>query len=221
MSKSKGNVVDPLDIVEDYGADTLRTYVLFMGDYSAATPWNDNSVKGCKRFLERVCGFTDMISGDPETKKLETPLHKTIKKVSSDLEDMKFNTAIAALMALTNDIYAVGKISKEQLQTFVKLLNPIAPHVCEEIWEMTGGEGLLALQGWPAYEESKTIDAQTEIAVQVNGKLRSTVVIPTGAPKEDVIAAAKADEKAAAFLEGKNIVKEIYVPGRLVNIVCK
>ena len=124
-------------------------------------------------------------------------------------------------MALTNDIYAVGKISKEQLQTFVKLLNPIAPHVCEEIWEMTGGEGLLALQGWPAYEESKTIDAQTEIAVQVNGKLRSTVVIPTGAPKEDVIAAAKADEKAAAFLEGKNIVKEIYVPGRLVNIVCK
>jgi len=221
MSKSKGNVVDPLDIVEDYGADTLRTYVLFMGDYSAATPWNDNSVKGCKRFLERVCGFTDMISGDQETKKLETPLHKTIKKVSSDLEDMKFNTAIAALMALTNDIYAVGKISKEQLQTFVKLLNPIAPHVCEEIWEMTGGEGLLALQGWPAYEESKTIDAQTEIAVQVNGKLRSTVVIPTGAPKEDVIAAAKADEKAAAFLEGKNIVKEIYVPGRLVNIVCK
>ncbi len=221
MSKSKGNVVDPLDIVEDYGADTLRTYVLFMGDYSAATPWNDNSVKGCKRFLERVCGFTDMISGDPETKKLETPLHKTIKKVSSDLEDMKFNTAIAALMALTNDIYAVGKISKEQLQTFVKLLNPIAPHVCEEIWEMTGGEGLLALQGWPAYEESKTSDAQTEIAVQVNGKLRSTVVIPTGAPKEDVIAAAKADEKAAAFLEGKNIVKEIYVPGRLVNIVCK
>ena len=221
MSKSKGNVVDPLDIVQDYGADTLRTYVLFMGDYSAAAPWNDNSVKGCKRFLERVCGFTDMISEDPETQKLETPLHKTIKKVSSDLEDMKFNTAIAALMALTNDIYAVGKISKEQLQTFIKLLNPIAPHVCEEIWELTGGEGLLAQQSWPAYEESKTVDAQTEIAVQVNGKLRSTVVVPTGAPKEDVIAAAKADEKAAAFMEGKTIVKEIYVPGRLVNIVCK
>lgn len=221
MSKSKGNVVDPLDIVQDYGADTLRTYVLFMGDYSAAAPWNDNSVKGCKRFLERVCGFTDMISEDPETQKLETTLHKTIKKVSSDLEDMKFNTAIAALMALTNDIYAVGKISKEQLQTFIKLLNPIAPHVCEEIWELTGGEGLLAQQSWPAYEESKTVDAQTEIAVQVNGKLRSTVVVPTGAPKEDVIAAAKADEKAAAFMEGKTIVKEIYVPGRLVNIVCK
>lgn len=221
MSKSKGNVVDPLDIVKDYGADTLRTYVLFMGDYSAAAPWNDNSVKGCKRFLERVCGFTDMVSEDPETKKLETPLHKTIKKVSSDLEDMKFNTAIAALMALTNDIYAVGKISREQLHTFIKLLNPIAPHVCEEIWEMTGGEGLLALQSWPVYEESKTIDSHIEIAVQINGKLRSTIVVPTDAPKDEVIAAAKADEKAAGFLEGKNIVKEIYVPGRIVNIVCK
>ncbi len=221
MSKSKGNVVDPLDIVKDYGADTLRTYVLFMGDYAAATPWNDNSVKGCKRFLERVCGFTELLSEDAETKKLETPLHKTIKKVSSDLEEMKFNTAIAALMALTNDIYAVGKINREQLQTFVKLLNPIAPHVCEEIWELTGGEGLLALQSWPAYEESKTIDAQIEIAVQVNGKLRSTVVIPNDAAKEDAIAAAKADEKAAAFLDGKTIVKEIYVPGRLVNIVCR
>ncbi len=221
MSKSKGNVVDPLDIVEDYGADTLRTYVLFMGDYAAAAPWNDNSVKGCKRFLERVCGFTDMISEDPETKKLETPLHKTIKKVSSDLEDMKFNTAIAALMALTNEIYAVGKISREQLQTFVKLLNPIAPHVCEEIWELTGGEGLLAVQEWPQFDESKTVDAQTEIAVQVNGKLRSTVVIATDASQEEAFAVAKADEKVAAFLAGKTLVKEIYIPKRLVNFVVK
>ncbi len=221
MSKSKGNVVDPLDIVKDYGADTLRTYVLFMGDYSAATPWNDNAVKGCKRFLERVFGFTDLISEDKETQKLETPFHKTIKKVSSDLEDMKFNTAIAALMTLTNDIYNVGKISREQVQIFAKLLCPIAPHVCEEIWEVTGGEGFLSLQPWPQYEESKTVDAQTEIGVQINGKLRGTVVIPTSAEKEEVFAIAKADARIASLTEGKTFVKEIYVPGRVVNFVVK
>ena len=221
MSKSKGNVVDPLDIVEEYGADTLRTYVLFMGDYGAATPWNENSVKGCKRFLERVAGFTDMLSEDKETEKLETPLHKTIKKVSSDIEDMKFNTAIAALMTLTNDIYNVGKISKEQLHTFIKLLCPFAPHLCEEMWEVTGGEGFLSLASWPTYEEAKTIDAQTEIGVQINGKLRGTVVIPTGADKEEVFAAAKADPRIASLVEGKTFVKEIYVPNRVVNFVVK
>ena len=221
MSKSKGNVVDPLDIVEDYGADTLRTYVLFMGDYGAATPWNENSVKGCKRFLERVAGFTDMLSEDKETEKLETPLHKTIKKVSSDIEDMKFNTAIAALMTLTNDVYNVGKISKEQLQTFIKLLCPFAPHLCEEMWEATGGEGFLSLASWPTYEEAKTVDAQTEIGVQINGKLRGTVVIPTGADKEEVFAAAKADPRIASLVEGKTFVKEIYVPNRVVNFVVK
>ena len=221
MSKSKGNVVDPLDIVEDYGADTLRTYVLFMGDYGAATPWNKNSVKGCKRFLERVAGFTDMLSEDKETEKLETPLHKTIKKVSSDIEDMKFNTAIAALMTLTNDVYNVGKISKEQLQTFIKLLCPFAPHLCEEMWEATGGEGFLSLASWPTYEEAKTVDAQTEIGVQINGKLRGTVVIPTGADKEEVFAAAKADPRIASLVEGKTFVKEIYVPNRVVNFVVK
>ena len=221
MSKSKGNVVDPLDIVKDYGADTLRTYVLFMGDYSAATPWNDNAVKGCKRFLERVSGFTDLISEDKETQKLETPFHKTIKKVSSDLEDMKFNTAIAALMTLTNDIYNLGKVSREQVQTFAKLLCPIAPHVCEEIWEVTGGEGFLSLQPWPQYEESKTVDAQTEIGVQINGKLRGTVIVPTDAQKEEVFAIAKADTRIASLTEGKTFVKEIYVPGRVVNFVVK
>ena len=221
MSKSKGNVVDPLDIVKDYGADTLRTYVLFMGDYSAATPWNDNAVKGCKRFLERVSGFTDLISEDKETQKLETPFHKTIKKVSSDLEDMKFNTAIAALMTLTNDIYNIGKVSREQVQTFAKLLCPIAPHVCEEIWEVTGGEGFLSLESWPQYEESKTVDAQTEIGVQINGKLRGTVIIPTDAQKEEVFAIAKADTRIASLTEGKTFVKEIYVPGRVVNFVVK
>ena len=221
MSKSKGNVVDPLDIVEEYGADTLRTYVLFMGDYGAATPWNENSVKGCKRFLERVAGFTDMLSEDKETEKLATPLHKTIKKVSSDIEDMKFNTAIAALMTLTNDIYNVGKISKEQLHTFIKLLCPFAPHLCEEMWEVTGGEGFLSLASWPTYEEAKTVDAQTEIGVQINGKLRGTVVIPTGADKEEVFAMAKADSRIASLVEGKTFVKEIYVPNRVVNFVVK
>ena len=221
MSKSKGNVVDPLDIVEEYGADTLRTYVLFMGDYGAATPWNENSVKGCKRFLERVAGFIDMLSEDKETEKLETPLHKTIKKVSSDIEDMKFNTAIAALMTLTNDIYNVGKISKEQLHTFIKLLCPFAPHLCEEMWEVTGGEGFLSLASWPTYEEAKTVDAQTEIGVQINGKLRGTVVIPTGADKEEVFAMAKADSRIASLVEGKTFVKEIYVPNRVVNFVVK
>ena len=221
MSKSKGNVVDPLDIVEEYGADTLRTYVLFMGDYGAATPWNENSVKGCKRFLERVAGFTDMLSEDKETEKLETPLHKTIKKVSSDIEDMKFNTAIAALMTLTNDVYNVGKISKEQLHTFIKLLCPFAPHLCEEMWEVTGGEGFLSLASWPTYEEAKTVDAQTEIGVQINGKLRGTVVIPTGADKEEVFAMAKADSRIASLVEGKTFVKEIYVPNRVVNFVVK
>lgn len=221
MSKSKGNVVDPLDIVKDYGADTLRTYVLFMGDYGAATPWNDNAVKGCKRFLERVSGFTDLISEDADTQKLETPFHKTIKKVSSDIEDMKFNTAIAALMTLTNDIYAVGKLTKEQVQIFAKLLCPFAPHLCEEIWEVTGGNDFLSVQPWPTYDESKTVEAQTEIGVQINGKLRGTVVIPTGAEKEEVFAIAKADERIASLTEGKTFVKEIYVPNRVVNFVVK
>ena len=221
MSKSKGNVVDPLDIVEAYGADTLRTYVLFMGDYGAATPWSDNSVKGCKRFLERVAGFTDLLSEDPETQKLETAFHRAIKKVSSDIEDMKFNTAIACLMSLTNDIYNLGKISKEQLQIFIELLCPFAPHLCEEIWEFTGGEGFLSQHAWPQYDESKTVEAQTEIGVQVNGKVRGKVVIPTGAEKEEVFAIAKADSRIASLLEGKTMVKEVYVPNRLVNFVVK
>lgn len=221
MSKSKGNVVDPLDIVEEYGADTLRTYVLFMGDYGAATPWSENSVKGCKRFLERVAGFTDLLSEDPETQKLETAFHKAIKKVSSDIEDMKFNTAIACLMSLVNDVYSLGKINREQLQIFIELLCPFAPHLCEEIWEFMGGEGFLSQHAWPKYDEEKTIDAQTEIGVQINGKVRGRLVISTGAAKEDVLAAAKADEKIAALLEGKTLVKEVYVPNRLVNFVVK
>ena len=221
MSKSKGNVIDPLDIVEEYGADTLRTYVLFMGDYGAAAPWNDSSVRGCKRFLERVAALTDMISEDAETQKLESSFHKTIKKVSSDIEDIKFNTAIAALMTLLNKIYEVGKLNREQMEIFTKLLSPFAPHLSEEIWETLGNEGFCSVAAWPKYDEAKTVDATIEIGVQVNGKVRTTVVIPTGCDKDTAIAAAKADAKIQAFVEGKNIVKEIYVPNRIINIVVK
>ena len=221
MSKSKGNVVDPLDIVNEYGADALRTYVLFMGDYGAAAPWNDSSVRGCKRFLERVAGLTDIMTDEPAAKDMEVKIHKAIKKVSSDIEAMKFNTAIACLMTLINEIYAVGKISKDDLVIFIKLLCPFAPHLCEEIWETIGGEGLLSLSQWPEYEESKTIEASVEIGVQVNGKVRGTIVIPNGCAKEEALEIAKKDERVASFLEGKTLVKEIYVPNKIVNFVAK
>ena len=221
MSKSKGNVVDPLDIVNEYGADALRTYVLFMGDYGAAAPWNDSSVRGCKRFLERVAGLTDIMTEEPAAKDMEVKIHKAIKKVSSDIEAMKFNTAIACLMTLINEIYAVGKISKDDLVIFIKLLCPFAPHLCEEIWETIGGEGLLSLSKWPEYEESKTVEDSIEIGVQVNGKVRGTIVIPNGCAKEEALELAKKDERVASFLEGKTLVKEIYVPNKIVNFVAK
>ena len=221
MSKSKGNVVDPLDIVNEYGADALRTYVLFIGDYGAAAPWNDSSVRGCKRFLERVAGLTDIMTEEPAAKDMEVKIHKAIKKVSSDIEAMKFNTAIACLMTLINEIYAVGKISKNDLVIFIKLLCPFAPHLCEEIWETIGGEGLLSLSQWPEYEESKTVEDSIEIGVQVNGKVRGTIVIPNGCAKEEALELAKKDERVASFLEGKTLVKEIYVPNKIVNFVAK
>ena len=220
MSKSKGNVVDPLDIVSQYGADTLRVYVLFMGDYASAAPWNDSSVKGCRRFLERVFALQDIVV--PETvKALEAPLHKTIKKVSSDIEEQKFNTAIAALMTFMNEVGREKQIGREQLLSFVKLLNPFAPHIAEEIYQAQGGEGSLQLASWPEYDEAKTVDESIEIGVQVNGKLRATVTIPTDCEKEEALALAKADEKVQAALEGKNLVKEIYVPNKIVNLVVK
>jgi len=221
MSKSRGNVVDPLDVVEVYGADVLRTYVLFMGDYASAAPWNDSAVRGCKRFLERVCSLCDIVKGEGTTPELETSFHKTIKKVSNDYEEMKYNTAIAALMALINEIYDHGSLTKDELVIFIKLLYPVAPHVCEEIWEKLGGEGFLAQSSWPKYDEAKTIDKAVEIAVQINGKVRGVVTIPLNCPQEEALAAAKQVPDIVPFLEGKTIVKEIYVPNKIVNIVVK
>ena len=219
MSKSKGNVVDPLDIVEDYGADTLRTYVLFMGDYGAASPWNDSSVKGCKRFLERVAGLTDILSGEGMSKDLDSAFHKTIKKVSSDIEETKFNTAIAAMMGLINTIYAKGSITKDELEIFIKLLSPFAPHLTEEIWASLGNEGFLSVAKWPEYDEAKTVDDEIEVAVQVNGKTREVVKVSKDIDKDGAINAGK--EAVAKWLEGAAIVKEIYIPGKIVNIVIK
>lgn len=221
MSKSKGNVIDPLDIVEDFGADTLRTYVLFMGDYGAATPWNDSSVRGCKRFLERVAALTDKLTDAPASADMENKLHKTIKKVTSDIEEMKFNTAIASLMTLLNDIYAVGSIDKESLKLYIKLLCPFAPHLCEEMWEELGGEGFISLAAWPKYDPAKTVDATKEIGVQVNGKLKGTIVIPTNADKEQVLSIAKENDSVIRSIGEKKIVKEIYVPNKIVNFVVK
>ncbi len=221
MSKSKGNVVDPNDVVDEYGADVLRVYTLFMGDYTAAAPWSENGVKGCKRFLDRVAGLTDLLAGKGETPALAKSFHKTVKKVTEDIESMKFNTAIAAMMSLINEIYEAGTLTREELGVFVRLLCPFAPHICEEIWESLGEKKLCSLSPWPEYDESKTVDNTVEVAVQVNGKLRATVELPMNCPAPEAIAKAKADERVLPFIEGKTIVKEISVPNRIVNIVVK
>ena len=221
MSKSRGNVVDPNDVVEEHGADTLRVYILFMGDYGSAAPWSESSMRGCRRFLERVAALTDKAVGHGVTPALETAFHKTVKKVSSDIEEMKFNTAIAAMMTLLNDIDAAGTLTVDELGTLTRLLCPFAPHLCEEIWEKIGGKGFCSLAPFPTYEEAKTVDSTVEIAVQVNGKLRGVVKMPKDTAKEEALALAKADEKVAAALEGKTLVKEIVVPGKIVNLVVR
>ncbi len=221
MSKSKGNVVDPLDIVNEYGADVLRTYVLFMGDYGSATPWNENSVRGCRRFLDRVADLYDMASGEGATPALEAAFHKTIKKVTSDFEEMKFNTAIAALMELLNKIAEVGHLTRDELHTFISLLCPVAPHLSEEINEKLGNKTLLSLSAWPQYDEAKTVDATVEVAVQVSGKLRDLLTLPMNCDKDEALCRARALPKIREMIEGKTVVKEIVVPNKIINIVVK
>lgn len=223
MSKSRGNVIDPNEVVDVYGADVLRTYVLFMGDYEQAAPWSESSVKGCKRFIDRVFNLQEILTdGDEYSKELMSAMHKTVKKVSEDIEQMKYNTAIAALMTLLNKIYEIGKINRAELKTLIILVNPFAPHVTEEMWANCGyGEMLAKDAKWPSFDEAKCIDSTVEIVVQINGKIRARLSVPTDIESDKAIALAKKDEGIAAALEGKNIIKEIYVKGKLVNIVAK
>ena len=221
MSKSRGNVVDPNDVVDTFGADTLRVYILFMGDYASAAPWSESSMRGCKRFLDRMVQLLDKAKGNGVTKELETPFHRTIKKVSSDIEEMKFNTAIAAMMTLLNEIDEVGHLTVDEFKTLLALLCPFAPHVCEELWAQVGGEGFCSLAAWPTYDEAKTELAVVEIAVQVCGKLKAVVMMPKGADKATALSLAKADARVAAAIEGKTTVKEIVVPDKIVNLVVR
>ena len=219
MSKSRGNVVNPDDIVRDYGADTLRTYEMFIGAFDLSASWSEDGVKGCRRFLERVWKLqTILTEGDEYSADMEIKMHQTSKKVSSDFENLKFNTAIAAMMALINDFYKKNSINKAEYKTLITLLNPVAPHITEELWEIIGGQGRLYQQSWPEYVEEKTVESTVEIAVQINGKTKATISIGKEDPKDDVLT--KAKEALGDKLSG-NIIKEIYVPGRIVNIVAK
>ena len=220
MSKSRGNVVNPDDIVQAYGADTLRTYEMFIGAFDLSASWSEDGVKGCRRFLERVWKLqTIMTEEEGYSADMETKMHQTIKKVSQDFESLKYNTAIAAMMALINDFYKKNSVTKGEYKTLITLLNPVAPHITEELWQIIGGEGRVYATAWPEYDEAKTVESTVEIAVQINGKTRATMMIGKDDAKDDVIA--KAKENIADKLEGKNIIKEIYVPGRIVNIVAK
>ena len=222
MSKSRGNVVNPDDIVRDYGADTLRLYEMFIGDFEKAAPWSQASIKGCKRFLERSFSLLDHVTGgDHFSPALETPLHRTIQKVSEDIENLKFNTAIAAMMALINDISDHGSINRAELGTYLLLLNPFAPHIAEEMWQQAGFGGMVTDQSWPKFDPEKCKDAQVEIVVQISGKIRARMTADAQADQASLLAAAKALPEIATQLAGKTIVKEIVVPGKLVNIVAK
>ncbi len=222
MSKSRGNVVNPDDVVEQYGADTLRLYEMFIGDFEKAAPWNTNSIKGCKRFLDRVWGLQEhLVPGSGYRPELESTLHRTIKKVTEDIGTLKHNTAIAAMMSLINDFEAAGGCTRDELGTLLVLLNPFAPHITEEIWEQQGFQDQIAHTTWPTWDEAKCVDKTVEIAVQVNGKVKGRITVAADIAQADAIAAAQADEAVVKAIDGKTVVKAIYIPGRLVNIVVK
>ena len=221
MSKSRGNVVNPNDVVDQYGADTMRTYIMFIGDFEKAAAWSDNAVKGCKRFLDRVWNLADQVKdADAYGKDNEAAIHKTIKKVSDDIENMKFNTAIAALMSLTNQFYDKG-VNKAEFKTMLQLLSPFAPHMADELWERFGFEGMACTSSWPVYDESKTVASEVTIAVQVGGKLKTTVTVPTDSEQDAVLAVVTADSKIQKLMEGKDLVKVIHVPNKLMNLIIK
>ncbi|MBQ8928425.1 MAG: leucine--tRNA ligase [Oscillospiraceae bacterium] len=222
MSKSRGNVINPDDVIRQYGADTLRLYEMFIGDFEKTAPWSPSSIRGCKRFLDRVWALQELLcDGEEYRPELRSNFHKTVKKVSEDIEALKFNTAIAAMMALVNDIYATGSINRAEYRTLCLLLNPFAPHLTEEIYEICGFGGVLNEQTWPTYDESLCQDETVEIAVQVCGKLKARLNIPVGAEQADVLAMAAAEPKVAAAIEGKQMLKQIYVQNKLVNFVVK
>ena len=222
MSKSRGNVVNPDDVVDRYGADTMRTYEMFIGDFEKAAPWSENGVKGCKRFLDRVFKLPEIMNtSEKYTPENEMLIHQTIKKVSYDFENLKFNTGIAQLMKLLNAFTDAGSISRKDLKTFLVLLNPVAPHITEELWENCGFGGMLNETSWPEYDESRIREDEIEIPVQINGKLRARITVPAEASEEEVFAAAGSDEAVLKAVDGKNIVKQIYVKGKILNIVVK
>ena len=224
MSKSLGNVINPDEVVDQYGADTMRLYEMFMGDFEQAAPWQTSAIAGCNRFLDRVWALSDkLVEGEGYRPQLETLLHQTIKKVGADIEGLKMNTAIAQLMTLVNALYDNGGATKAEFETVLQLLNPFAPHMTEELWEKLGHshDEQLAYYPWPAYEEAKCVEAAVEIAVQVNGKVKARLKVPADITAEDAIATAKADPAVADALAGKTVVKEIYVKGRLVNLAVK
>lgn len=221
MSKSRGNVINPDDVVHELGADTLRLYEMFIGDFEKAAPWSESSIKGCARFLDRVGGLTEFVKGEGSTPALEKLFHKTIKKVTDDINEMKFNTAIAALMSLANEIYSAGSLTCDELKTFITLLNPFAPHLTEEMWHSLGETSLLSISKWPEFDEAKTVDDTVTIAVQICGKTRATINVPNGADEDTVKAAALSDARVKQFTDGKTIVKQIYVKNKIFNIVVK
>ncbi len=222
MSKSRGNVVNPDDIVKEYGADTMRLYEMFIGDFEKSAPWNSDSIKGCKRFLDRIWNLQDiLIAGDEYRPELETAMHKTIQKVTRDIEELKFNTAIAAMMALLNDITDTGAINHAELKALLILLNPFAPHITEEMWQVLDFGGMLNEQKWVSYDETKCKEATIEVVAQVNGKIKARLQVAADITAEDAIAAAKQADAVKAMIEGKTVVKELYVPGKLINIVVR
>ncbi len=221
MSKSRGNVINPDDVIKEYGADTLRLYEMFIGDFEKTAPWSASSIKGCKRFLDRVWGLQEILSeGSGYRGEMISVMHKTIKKVSGDIESLKFNTAIAAMMSLVNDIYASGSCNKAELETLLILLNPFAPHISEEMYEKVFGK-IISKQEWVSYDEKLCADSSIEIAVQINGKVRARITVPAEAGQDEALASAKSEESIKEALNGREIIKELYVKGRLVNIVIK